>query len=79
MDALPVSETLHADALLEGGDSPLALAMRWLRNAPESGILCIESTFEPAPLVDAVGRKGAQVHLEIPGPGQFRLYIHAPT
>lgn len=70
-----VGETIHADSLLARGEVPLEPINRALRSIPPGRLVCVESSFAPAPLTDALQRKGHEVCIVQTGPRSYRTYI----
>lgn len=58
----PVVE-VDARPLLEAGQEPFAAIMAALRTAPPQAVVRILAPFEPAPLVDLVGKRGWVPHV----------------
>jgi hypothetical protein len=64
-----VKATINADELLAAGEIPLTQAQRKLQGLQEGEILCILSSFRPAPLIEALGRSGLQTWVVQGPPG----------
>ncbi len=74
VDQTRVVARIDADALLAAGQVPLTHLHPILRQSA-GGIVCVTSTFRPAPLVEALERAGNATWTEQTGASSFRLYV----
>jgi len=72
-DAQPAA-TLDADALLAAGRTPVGEASARLAELEPGGILLLDASFEPAPLVDALRTKGHEIWVD-KNQDQVRVWI----
>lgn len=72
-----VGATIDADELLASGEHPLGPVLSALSRLPAGQVLCLRSSFAPAPLVDYVRQKGYETFTAEEGPGRFRTWLRA--
>ena len=65
---------LNADDMLKRGEHPLGPAITAFRDLDDEGLLCVDASFVPAPLIDALRSKGAEVE-SFAVPGGYRTCI----
>lgn len=70
-----VRSTLDADAILAGGDHPLARTRRALLTLAPGEILQLLSPFRPEPLLDQFRQEGTTCWCEAEATGRFRTWI----
>ncbi|WP_026854037.1 DUF1858 domain-containing protein [Geothrix fermentans] len=70
-----VRSTLDADAILAGGDHPLARTRRALMTLAPGEILQLLSPFRPEPLLDQFRQEGQACWCEAEANGRFRTWI----
>lgn len=75
LDAGRVVSTIDADALLDAGEVPLARVNAAAAALAAGEILRVDSSFRPAPLVDALIQQGYLCHLRAPAPGRFSTFV----
>jgi hypothetical protein len=66
---------IEADRMLERGDHPLGKIREHLAEAAPGEIVRVQSSFHPAPLIDALRRQGFQVYSKETEPGRRLTYI----
>ncbi len=69
-----VAVRLDADTLLAAGEVPLTRLHQALRQAGD-GLVCLESTFHPTPLLETLERAGHQTWTRQLDQGRYKLYI----
>lgn len=64
--SLPESQTDHFDVrnIIASGEDPLKAIMQRYKALPEGHVLCIVNSFIPYPLVNLLGKQGAQSFVE---------------
>lgn len=67
--------TLDAEALLAGGEHPLASVRRTLSQLAPGETLILESAFRPEPLLDQMKQEGHPCWCEQSGEGRFKSWI----
>ena len=78
VDTVVVAAAVDADAMLDRGEHPLGAVNRELARLEPGGVLVLDSSFVPAPLVDAMTRQGCDV-VTVAHAGRHRTYIRKPT
>ena len=73
-----VRSALDADALLAGGEHPLARARRALLTLAPGEVLQLLSPFRPEPLLDQFRQERTPCWCEQEGTGRFRTWILKP-
>jgi len=74
VDDARVATRLDADALLAAGEVPLTRLHQALCEAG-GRLVCLTTTFRPAPLIEALERAGHQTWTQQLAPGSFRVYV----
>jgi hypothetical protein len=69
-----VVAVLDADALLDRGEHPLGVVKRLLGTLDGSEAICIESSFLPAPLIDALREQRCEV-ASVPDADRYRTWV----
>jgi hypothetical protein len=69
-----IAAVIDADALLNRGEHPLGAVRRALASLGPAEAVCIDSSFVPAPLLDALRAEGYDVSTA-PRAGRHRTYI----
>jgi hypothetical protein len=75
LDEAKVTLTIDADRLLESGQVPLSLVHQAIRELTPGQLLCVVSSFNPAPLLEALAKAGHQVYVRQVSPEAFRTYV----
>jgi hypothetical protein len=70
-----VRATIDADALLAGGEHPLARVRRALPALAAGEVLQLASPFRPEPLLAQLRQEGVPCWCELTGPGRFHTWI----
>ncbi len=70
-----VVERVEADLVLARGDHPLGVISQATRRLTGPHILAIDSTFLPAPLIDALRQQGFEVQSFQAGPAAYRTCV----
>lgn len=70
-----VTHTVDAGAMLQMGEHPMGRMRQLTASLPPGGIVLLNSTFLPAPLIDALAKTGLAVYTEQPEPGQHATYF----
>jgi hypothetical protein len=77
VDEANVATSIDADALLDRGEHPLGAVRAALPRLPPGGLLRLDSSFVPAPLLDALRSEGYDVCTVSAG-GCHRTYVRRP-
>jgi len=77
VDEANVATSIDADALLDRGEHPLGAVRAALPRLPPGGLLRLDSSFVPAPLLDALRSEGYDVCTVSAG-GWHRTYVRRP-
>ena len=75
LDEAKVKLMIDADRLLESGQVPLPRVHQGVRELTPGQLLCIVSSFNPAPLLEVLAEAGHQVYIRQGPPGAFRTYV----
>jgi hypothetical protein len=67
---------LDADALLAAGEVPVGKATALLAGLPAGEAILIRSSFQVAPLIDAMRAKGHEVFTRRVGDGAWEAWVH---
>lgn len=70
-----VRVTLNADGLLASGEMPLARIKQALRSAAPGDLVCLVSSFRPAPLLDALEQAKHPTWVRQMEAGCYHIYI----
>ncbi|MFB3818828.1 MAG: DUF1858 domain-containing protein [Candidatus Methylomirabilales bacterium] len=70
-----VRQVLNADGLLAAGEMPLARIKQALRAAAPGDLVCLVSSFRPAPLLDALAQARHPTWVRQMEAGCFHIYI----
>lgn len=66
---------IEADRMLERGEHPMGKIREHLAQSAPGDIVRVQSSFHPAPLIDALRRQGFQVYSKETEPGRRLTYI----
>lgn len=69
-----LAAVVDADALLDRGEHPLGAVRRELATLGAAGMICVDSSFVPAPLIDALTKEGCEI-ATVPHAGRHRTYV----
>jgi hypothetical protein len=75
LEASRVVATLDADALLETGEVPLPRVNERARALAAGELLRVDSGFRPAPLVEALSKRGFRSFVREVTPGRFETFF----
>ncbi len=70
--------TVDAGALLAAGKTPVAEVTRSLEACPPGGVVKVEAPFLPAPMVEALWKRGARVFGRESREGGWTLWVESP-
>lgn len=75
IDHVVVAATIDADDLLAAGRHPLGQVMTAVQSLPPGKAVAVDSSFVPAPLVDALAQQGYESATVRTGPERVRTYF----
>jgi hypothetical protein len=75
LDDAKVILTIDADRLLESGQVPLPRVHQAVNELAPGQLLCVVSSFNPAPLLEALTKAGHHTYIRQASPGAFRTYV----
>jgi len=75
LDEAKIRATIDADQLLAAGEVPLPSVHQAVRRLVPGELLCVASSFHPAPLLEVLAKAGHRIYLRQISPGAFRTYI----
>ena len=75
LDESQVAEVLDAERLLDSGEVPLGRVNAALAVLPAGRLLRVDSSFRPAPLLEALTRQGHRCHVRQEAPGRFATFV----
>ena len=75
LDPGRVVATLDADAMLDAGEVPLGRVNQAAESLAPGELLRIDSSFRPAPLVEAIARQGFRSFTREAVPGRFESFV----
>jgi hypothetical protein len=74
-DEAKVALRIDADDLLAKGEVPLPRVHRAVGEVPAGALLCVRSTFRPAPLLEALHKAGHRTYVAKAAPDAFHTYV----
>jgi len=75
LDTSAVATTLDARPLIDAGEQPLSRVLRELKALEEGQVYALVTPFVPAPMIDAVEKKGYRSWSHREGPELVRTYF----
>ncbi len=75
LDEAKVRVTIDADQLLAAGEAPLPRVHQALGRLVPGDLLCVASSFHPAPLTEALAKAGHRAYVRQIAPQAFRTYV----
>jgi TusA-related sulfurtransferase len=67
--------TIDAGALLDAGQTPIAIASKAISEMETGDVLVVAAPFQPAPLIDSLRGKGHEVYARAEEAGSWRVWV----
>ncbi len=67
--------TIDAGALLDAGQTPIAIASKAISEMETGEVLVVAAPFQPAPLIDSLRGKGHEVYIRADDDGAWKVWV----